>query len=158
MSNIVKEFKRLPFIKSWQNSYVSSEQQIFNTETEQLETRVLEDFIYVPGPSLIRFYSSDPKFLAFRNDHKYDPDWNYHLLPDKSDNENRRLAVFFVAQMMEALEIQFMIDEGYGILVEIGELARLAKTENPVYKEIFLHFSIPKAMAKRNGLVEEWGA
>ena len=154
----LKEFKNLPFVKSWQNTFVSKNQNIINTETGKLVEKTLEDFIYIPGPSLLHHFSSDTSFLAFRNENKYEDDWDYNLIADKNDNANRRMAIFYVSKILEALEIKFMVDEGYGLFVEISELAEKAKSEDPVYRDIYQHCAVPKSITTRHGVVESWGS
>lgn len=154
----ISEIEKLPFSKSWQSTYISKKQQILNIETKKLESRELNDFLYIPAPNLVRAYGSDPQFLAFRLDHKKHPDWDYKLIKDKTDNEQRRLAIYYVSRFFNAAKIKFMIDESYGIFIEIEELAFLAKQNPEKYRDLYLHLSIPKSIGKKSGIVEEWGA
>lgn len=154
----LEEIKTLPFIKSWQNAYISKEQNIVNFATGKPEEKELSEFVYLPAPTLLRHYASDTRFLRFRNENKYEDDWNYELIEDKAENDNRRMVLFFIARYLESLEIEFMIDNSYALYIEIENLARLAKEKEGHYKAIYLSLSIPKAISQKVGIQEQWGA
>ena len=156
--DIIDEFNDLPFVKSWQNTYVSKKQLILNTDSGELVEKELEDFLYIPGPSLVRHLASVNKFLAFRGENKYGDDWDFKLVDDKFENQNRRMAIFYTSKILDELDIPFMVDEGYGLFVLIKDLAEKAKNSDEAYKEIYLNFAIPKSITTRHGVVESWGA
>lgn len=153
-------FKDLPFSKSWESTFVSKTHQILNTETGKTEETTLEDFLYIPGINLLKHYGSDSVFLRFRSDNMYEDDWDFKLIESKADNNNRRMAVFYVSQVMEALEISFKVDNNYGIYVEIDELAQKASKAPDefisIYKDVYFHFSVPKSITTKVGATESW--
>ena len=152
----IEELKKLPFTKSWQNNFVSKTQNILNIETGEIKPRELNDFVYLPAPLALKSLSNNREFLAFRNDHKNDGLMDFKLLTSKADNENYRLALLYLAITLGDLGIYFMIDDKYGLFIEINELHKKANDFAGVYKILYRHFAIPKQIAHKNGIVEEW--
>ena len=150
------ELKKLPFTKSWQNNFVSDTQNILDINTGTLAQKELQDFIYLPAALALKHFSNDRAFLSFRNDHKNDGMMDFKLLANKIDNENSRMVMLYVAILLAELKIFFMIDDKYGIFIEIKELHSKADELGGVYKALYRHFSIPKQIAHKNGIVETW--
>lgn len=151
-----ESIKKLPFTKSWQNNYVSDTQRILDINTGELAEKELQDFLYLPAASALKHYSNDREFLAFRNEHKGDGIMDFKLLEDQADNENYRVVLLYVAVLLAEMKIYFMIDHKYGVFIEINELHEKAKELGDQYKSLYRHFSIPKTIAQRNGIVEAW--
>jgi hypothetical protein len=112
----LNQLKKLPFAKSWLNVHVSKIKKILNTETEELADTELGDFIYVPAPSFVRHFGNDKDFLRFRTEYKNSGEWNYKLLSDAAENNNRRLGVMWAANILQPLGINFLIDDGYNTI------------------------------------------
>src|SRR5688572_19802616 len=109
--------KKLPFSKSWLNVFVSKSKKFLNRETHQFEDIELKDFVYIPAPSLVRHFSSDKDFLAFRSENKNTKDWDYKLVNDAAENNNRRLAIMYIEPILKSLHINFTIDDSYTIYI-----------------------------------------
>lgn len=152
--DIIDELKRLPFTKSWQNQHVADEHSILDINTGDVAVKSLKDFIFLPAPSALRHFSNDRKFLAFRNDQKGNGVMDFKLLNDATDNENYRIVLLYVAIMLAEMKIFFMIGNKYGIYIEINELHKKADEQDGLYKELYRHFSVPKTIAHKNGIVE----
>lgn len=150
------EMKRLPFAKSWQNTFVAHTHNMLNINTGELHKKELNDFIFLPASVALNHYSSNRDFLAFRNDHKNDGMLDFKMLSNETDNENSRLVLLYIAIIIAKLKIYFMIDDKYGIFIEIADLHEKAEKEGGVYKELYRHFAIPKQIAQKNGIVEQW--
>jgi hypothetical protein len=159
LTKIIEEIKKLPFNQSWRSSFISDKRKIMNFATGQLEEKVLEDFLYIPAPNIVRNYGSNPKFLAYRNENKFSKDYDYNLLSDKFENNNRRIALKYVAEnLLNKLGLEFMIDDAYTIYIPLAALARLAESEDEALRKLYIHFAIPKQLARKTGVREEWGA
>lgn len=148
--------KKIPFAKSWQNNYVSDVQNILNIETGELKETELKDFIFLPAASALKHFSNDREFLRFRNEHKGDGVMDFKLIENKTDNENHRIVLLYLAIMLAELKIYFMIDHKYGVYIEINELHQKADELGDAYKKLYRHFAIPKTIAHKNGIVEQW--
>lgn len=161
LKNYANELKDIPFAKSWESTFISKTHQILNTETGKTEAITINDFLFIPGIHLLKHYSSDSSFLSFRSENLYEDNWDYKLLENKTDNNNRRMAVFYVSRMLDALEISFRVDNNYGIYIEIEELAKKAREAEgelqKIYKDIYYNFSVPKSITSKVGEIESWG-
>lgn len=153
-SEALNQLKKLPFSKSWQNVFVSNTKKIFNLETKQLEEKQLEDFIYIPAPSLVRYLANDKEFLRFRSEMKSSKDWDHKLISDPVENNNRRLAVWWTENILQTLNISFSIDDGYTIYILYEDLQKLATLQEPGAKEFVNSLYIPKTIAHKKGVVE----
>jgi len=154
----IESLKKLPFSKSWVTNFITNQKKIFNRETKQIEEKEFEDFIYIPAASLVRYLADNPKFRAFRNEHKFDNDYDFKLVADKFENGNRSLAVKFVAPLFEALEIKFMIDDGYTIFVPLSDLSAFANSGDETLRKLYTYFAIRKTLGRKHGAQEIWGA
>ncbi len=150
----LETIKGMPFTKSWQNNHVSQSHDILNIDTGEVGQKELKDFIFLPAASALRHLSNDREFLAFRNDHKGDGMLDFSLIKDKSENENHRIVLLYMAIFLAELKIFFMIGGKYGIYIEISELHDKADENGGIYKTLYRHFSIPKQIAHKNGIVE----
>jgi len=150
------ELKKLPFTKSWQNNFVSDKQDILDINTGKINQKQLNDFIYLPAALSLKHYSNNSDFLLFRNDHKNDGMMDFKLLENKTDNENARIVLLYIAIILAELKIFFMIDDKYGIFIEIKELHNKAQEFGGVYKQLYRHLAIPKQIAHKNGIVEQF--
>ncbi len=147
--------KKLPFSKSWQNVYVSkAAKKILNRETETFEEKEMEDFIYLPASALVRHFGSDKEFLLFRSDNKLNKDWDYKLVSDATENNNRRLAVKYAEALFAPLNINFTIDDSYTIYINNDEIKKLSEFDIPGAKEFVNGLYIPKIMAHKKGVTE----
>lgn len=154
LKSAIDRLKKLSFHKSWQDHYIGKEKEIINLTTGKPETTTLDVFIYVPTPSILKLYSNDREFLAFRMENKYSSDYNFNLIADKTENNNRRLAVMYVAQFLNTAEISFLIDSSYTIYITGRELEKLAASEKPELKDFYNSFYIPKHFGGRKGSEE----
>ncbi len=149
--------RKMPFSKSWQNVFVTNVKKILNTETHELEDRALDDFVYLPAPSIIRHFSNDKDFLRFRIDNKTSKDWNYKFINDPTENTNRRLAIMYFEKILKALKIKFLIDDSYTVYLMHEELLKLSDSDIPALKEFVNSLYIPKTLARKKGSSETWG-
>jgi hypothetical protein len=156
LDNKIAILKKLPFAKSWQNNYVSDVHNILDINTGELKKTELNDFIFLPAASALKNFSNDREFLSFRNEHKGDGMMDFKLLENKIDNENHRIVLLYLAIILAEMKIFFMIDHKYGIFIEISELHEKADSLGEGYKALYRHFSIPKTIAHKNGIVETW--
>lgn len=153
----LNQLKKLPFSKSWQNVHVSNRKKIINTETKDLVSMALGDFIYMPAPSLVRHFGNDKEFLAFRSEYKNSKNWDYKLLSDPVENNNRRLAIMWAENILKALDIDFLVDDGYTMYILYEELHKLSDSDIPGMKEFVNHLYIPKTLAHKKGIIETFG-
>ncbi len=153
----LNQLKKLPFSKSWQNVHVSKTKKILNTATSELATTDLNDFIYIPAPSLVRYFGNDKEFLSFRTEYKNSKDWDYKLVSDPVENNNRRLAVVWAENILKPLGINFLIDDGYTMYILYDELHKLANSDIPGMKEFINNLYIPKTLAQKKGVIETFG-
>jgi len=156
IEKLAEELQKLPFTKSWQNNFVSDTHNILDINTGAAKPTELNDFLYLPAPMALKHYANNRDFLAFRNDHKNDGVMDFKLLSNHTDNENGRIVLLYVAIILAELKIFFMIDDKYGVFIEIKELHKKADELGGVYKTLYRHMSIPKQIAHKNGLVEQW--
>jgi len=154
----IEELKKLPFTKSWQNNFVSDTQNILDVDTGEIKSTQLYDFIYLPAALAVKHLSNNRQFLSFRNDHKNDGMMDFKLLANKIENENSRVALLYLAIILGDLGIFFRVDDKYGIFIEIKELHDKAEAFGGVYKILYRAFSIPKQIAHKNGIVEQWSS
>lgn len=150
----LNQLKKLPFSKSWQNVYVAKTKKIFHLETKTVEETPLEDFIYIPAPSLVRHLSNDKEFLRFRSENKNSKEWDYNLISDPIENNNRRLAVVWTENILQTLGIKFLIDDGYTIYILYEELLKLSSLNEPTVKEFITNLYIPRTLAQKKGITE----
>jgi hypothetical protein len=149
--------KKLTFSKSWQNSFVTKTKKLLNRETNQFEERELDVFVFLPAPIIIRHFGSDKAFLVFRSENKSEKDWDYKLLADVTENNNRRLAVWYLSKMLDVLNIGFTIDDSYTVYINDGELKKLGESDIPEIKAFYNSLYIPKTtLAKKHGDHESW--
>ena len=150
------KLKKLPFSKSWQNNFVSKSKNIINPETGKPEGTDLGIFVYVPATAILQTYGSDRDFLSFRMENKSSKDYDYNLLADKTENNNRRLAVMYIAQFFKEVELEFLIDDAYTIYIKGTELEKLNGTEDAGKKDFYNSLYIPKHFGGRKGSEETW--
>ena len=150
----LNQLKKLPFSKSWQNVHVSKTKKILNLETKELVETPLPDFIFMPAPSLVRHFGADKEFLSFRSEYKSSKSWNYSLISDPVENNNRRLAIMWAANILKPLEINFLIDDGYTMYILYDELQKLNHSEIPGMKDFVTHLYLPKTLAHKKGIIE----
>lgn len=152
-----QQLRKLTFSKSWQNSFVSKTKKLLNKENNKFEEKELDVFIFLPAPTLVRHYASDKDFLVFRSENKLSKDWDYKLLADATENNNRRLAVMYFARILDALEINFTIDDGYTIYISEEELKKLGESEIPEIKDFYNSLYVPKTtISRKQGTSETW--
>jgi len=154
LKSTIDRLKKLPFSKSWQNHFVTKEKNIVCLKSGKIENQVFELFIYLPAPSVLQLFSNDKDFLAFRMEHKYSDEYNFNLIADKTENNNRRLAVLYIAQMLNSAEIEFLIDDSYTIYITQAELEKLNESGKPELKDFYNFFYVPKQFARRKGVEE----
>lgn len=152
----LRHLRRFQFSKSWLNNFVSKKKKIVNTETRQLEETELDEFIYIPATSIVRHFSNDKQFLSFRSEYKNSKDWNYKLIEDAFENNNRRLAIMYLAKMLNVLDIEFVIDDGYTLYILHEELERQQQSEVPGVKEFMNSLLIPRTFVRKKGTMETW--
>lgn len=145
--------KKLPFAKSWANNFVSKDKNIINLTTGKPEKRELDVFVYIPAPVLIQYLSSDKEFLGFRLENKFSSDYDFKLLADKNENNNRRLAVMYAAQYFKAAEVEFLIDDAYTIYITNEELQKF-NCADTAKREFYNSLYIPKHFGGRKGSEE----
>ncbi len=153
----LNQLKKLPFSKSWQNVYVNKTKKIFNLETKTLEETPLEEFIYIPAPSLVRHLSNDKEFLRFRSENKNSKEWDYKLVSDPVENNNRRMAIVWTENILQTLGIKFLIDDGYTMYILYEELLKLSSSDEHTVKEFINNLYIPKTLAHKKGITETFG-
>lgn len=154
---VVDEIKKLPFNQSWRSTFLSDRRKMVNLESGKLEEQEFHDFLFIPAPNIVRHYGSTPKFLQFRNENKFSKDYDFGFIPDKFENNNRRLAVKYVAELLQKLNVNFMLDNAYTIYIMLSELAKFAESPDENLKKLYMHFAIPKQLARKAGVREEWG-
>lgn len=153
----ISKLKKLPFSKSWQNTYISkTKKKIVNKRTGSVEETEIDVFVYIPANVIIQHWGTDREFLAFRQEHKLSSDFNYNLLKDKTENNNRRLAVMYAAQFFNEAEIDFLVDDNYTLYITGEELHKLQDSDEPVKKDFYNALYIPKHFGGRKGSEETW--
>ena len=156
-SDAIKLFKKIPFSKSWMNSHVNNKtRKILNTETGQLEDKELGVFIFAPAPVIVKHFSNDKDFLSFRTENRSNKDWDYKLVADATENNNRRLAVLYASKIFEALDIKFIVDDSYTIYVAEEELQSMGESTEPEVKGFFNLLYVPKTLGKKQSNNETW--
>ncbi len=150
------KLKRLPFSKSWQNNFVSKAKNMVNFSTGKVEPMALDTFVYVPATTILQTFSSDRDFLSFRIENKSSKEYDYNLLADKAENNNRRLAVMYIAQFFKEADINFLIDDAYTLYVMADELQKLSSSAEPSVKDFYNSLYIPKTFGGRKGTEETW--
>jgi hypothetical protein len=146
--------KKISFSKSWQNTFVDKEKGIVNLETGKIEKQALEVFVFIPALKIIQLFSNDKAFLTYRMDNKFSDRFNFNLVADKTDNTNRRLAIMYVADMLEALGIKFLIDDVFTLYINNDELQKMSESTDADIKAFYNALYIPKVFAQRKGASE----
>ena len=152
----ITKLKKLPFSKSWQNNFVAKAKNIINFDTGKPEPMALDIFIYIPAATILQNLGSDREFLNFRIENKLSSDYNYNLIADKAENNNRRLAIMYIAQFFKEAQIAFLIDDAYTLYITEEELKKLQNTDDASKKEFYNSLYIPKTFGGRKGSEETW--
>ncbi len=153
----VKTLKGLTFSKSWQNSFVSKAKKLLNRETNKFEESELGVFVFIPAPTLVHHFGSNKDFLTFRLESKSSRDWDYKLMSDAVENNNRRLAIMYVARALDYLEINFTIDDSYTLYINEDELKKLSQSESAELRDFYNSLYIPKtSLSRKVGTSETW--
>jgi hypothetical protein len=152
----ILKLKKLPFSKSWQNNFVSKAKNIINFKTGKVESTELSIFVYIPATTILQTFSSDREFLGFRIENKSTKNFEFNLLADKTENNNRRLAIMYVAQFFNELDIKFLIDDAYTLYIPEEELLKLNNSGDGFKQEFYNSLYIPKTFGGRKGSEETW--
>jgi hypothetical protein len=152
----ITKLKKLPFSKSWQNTFISKSKNIVNFKTGKLESRELDIFVLLPAATILQFFGSDRDFLSFRIENKASKDYDFNLIADRTENNNRRIAVMYVAQFLDEAEIEFLIDDAYTIYITHEELQKLYASEDALKRDFYNSLYIPKHFGGRKGTEETW--
>lgn len=156
-SEAITHLKKMPFSKSWQNVFVTKVKRVLNKESNTFEDVELEDFIYIPAPSIVRYFGSNKEFLQFRSENKNSKDWDYKLFGDPAENNNRRLAIMYIEHFLNALDIKFIIDDAYTLYIMDSELQKLSNSEVAGAKDFIRNLYIPRTITQKKGGSETWG-
>ena len=148
--------KKLPFSKSWQNVFVSKTKKIVNPKTGALEDKELEDFIYIPAINLVRHFSNDKDFMRFRVENKNSKEWNFKLVADPLENNNRRLSVVYLENILNSLGINFIVDDSYTPYILNDEVQKLTALEISGIREFVNSLRNQKVISTKKGSSDTW--
>ena len=152
----IAKLKKLPISKSWQNNFVGKAKNIINPATGKPEPRELDLFVYSPASAIIQAFTTDKEFLSFRLEHKTSKDYEYNLIADKTENNNRRLAIMYISQFLKEIDIEFLIDDAYTLYITADELQKLTTSDDASKKEFYNSLYVPKIFGGRKGTEETW--
>lgn len=148
--------KKLPFNRSWQSNFVGHKRKIVNQQTGALEEKDLGDFVSLVAPQLVKSLSTDKEFLSFRVENRGLSDFNYKLVPDKTEDTNRRMAIKFIVEKFAPFNMEYLIDDGYNFYIMRPEIEKLREIKIRQVGELYVILTNGKTIAHKEGIVEQW--